>query len=460
MSGGHNIGQMLRRVGVVITTHGYSGVYIRQCLECYTRVFSRETYIVLFINESNDEMVLNLGSDFPHVTIKYIPDQRITGGLTGTWNMGIDMCFANGKDIVILSNDDILFDNSVYYILKEACSTSADHLKYFGPVTNNPGAAYCNRAQLAMCPVYKTSYEGWNNAGVELNGFFMVFPKHTLLKNKYSARHYFDPRYPFGGNETEWQHRVMKKGGKAVVVPSTFIYHYKLAGWKNSQRSSNTCIYTINTGGYEGDVINLNKSIYDTLYFTDNFKLVYKCIAKGIIPFYVDTTGKEPKLIQRTIKTNVHNYLPHNYKRSVYVDGNLYIKDINSLSKYISLEEYDIICFKHPDRNNVSDECDVIIGSQLEKKKNIETIKQEFVLNRFEDNIGLTETNVLIRNHKNIVNFSKDWARAISICRRDQVSFDYLLYKHKIKYLKDSYQRKMLVTGKVGHINPINRTVK
>ena len=49
-----------------------------------------------------------------------------------------------------------------------------------------------------------------------------------LENNKYDELNYFDPSYPFGGNEVEWFDRFKKKGGIPIVVPRTFIYHYKL----------------------------------------------------------------------------------------------------------------------------------------------------------------------------------------------------------------------------------------
>ena len=54
--------------------------------------------------------------------------------------------------------------------------------------------------------------------------------------------------------------------------------------------------------------IYLQKQPIDTLYYTDSFLLIYKCIQNGLIPFYVDTHNKETKLAQRLIKTNPSEY--------------------------------------------------------------------------------------------------------------------------------------------------------
>uniref|UniRef100_A0A6C0C4A1 Uncharacterized protein n=1 Tax=viral metagenome TaxID=1070528 RepID=A0A6C0C4A1_9ZZZZ len=441
------------RLGVVITTNGFWGVLVRQCMECYTREFP-EAFIVLFINESEDPITLGLEKEFSQIKVVYIKDQIKSGGLTSTWNAGIDMCMRANCNVIILSNDDILFDSSIKPIVSDAYLTSFKELRYYGPLTNNPGPAECNQSQYSLRPQNKDNfYLKYKNKYSNLNGFMMVFPKHVLLANKFDDTYYFDPKYPFDGNETEWFNRFIKIGGQPTVVPRTFIYHYKIARWRENQQLNNTCVYTINTGGYEGTIIYLKKSKYDTLYFTDNWKVIYNCIEQNIIPFYIDTKNKEAKLVQREIKTNVQNYLPYNYTRSLYVDGNLSITNYSLLEKYINDRKYDIICFDHPVRKKVKNEMIVIIRLKLETQENIKKIYDEFAKHDFKDNIGLTETNCLIRNHKNIIDFNNDWCNKVNICRRDQASFDFLLHKHKINYKRHLYNEKTNFTIKTKHVN-------
>ena len=190
----------------------------------------------------------------------------------------------------------------------------------------------------------------------------------------------------------------------------------------------------------------------------EDFKL--KSINNELLPFYVNTKDKDAKLIQRTIKTNPTQFLPHNYERSVYVDGNISIDNYDILNNYLkNTESYDIICFDHPNRKSIFDEARVVEQFKLEKNQNIKKIIKEMNENNFKDDIGLCETNVLIRNHKIIKVFNKDWCRCINICKRDQISFDYLLFKHNIKYLKKTYKEKLFFTVKFKHINPKNRYI-
>ena len=452
-----------KKIGVVITTNGNNGIFVKQCIECYLRTLPSKTYIILYINESKDPITLELKNIFPSIEVIYVENQK-EGGLTGTWNKGIDKCFENNCDIVIISNDDILFDNSISHICLEAAQLKDTDMIYLGPKSNKPGNE-SNKIQLGL-PEDKNSVLCTNNNKLwNINGFLMVMTKSVLKANKFNEKYYFNPEYPFGGNETEWFDRFKKIGGKGLIVPRTYIYHYKLKRWRSSTevKQDKVCIYTINTGGYEGSEIYLNPNLgYDCLYYTDNFVNVYNCIKKGIIPFYVDTSNKEAKLVQRTIKMNVHEYIPAIYDKSIYIDGNISIKDTiiskNKLKKLLKMDE-DIICFDHPDRKHVFKECEEVILLSLETQDNINKVTKNFEKNGFKDNIGLTETNVLIRNHKKLIKFNNDCKLHIEMCRRDQVSFDFLLHKHNVKYNRLKYHDKTMMSEKKPHIDSRKRCV-
>ena len=62
---------------------------------------------------------------------------------------------------------------------------------------------------------------------LDLNGFFVFFPKHVLNRNKIDNL-YFDERYPFGYNECDWFNRFLTIGGIPKVVFKTFVYHLRL----------------------------------------------------------------------------------------------------------------------------------------------------------------------------------------------------------------------------------------
>ena len=217
-----------KRIGVVITTHGNNGLLVEHSIKSYLTFLPKHTSYFLFVNESDDPNMFALKDKYAHVEYIYIADQTTNGGLTGTWNQGIDKCLLKHCDVIILSNDDLIIDSSICHILHHAAyGIPVNQLNYYGPVTNNPGPAIQNQLQHS-----KHMNTGAKAINHNLNGFFMVFPKDALVLNKYDEFHYFNPKYPFGGNECEWYERFKLKGGQSILVSDTFVYHHKLQSWR------------------------------------------------------------------------------------------------------------------------------------------------------------------------------------------------------------------------------------
>ena len=154
-----------------------------QVLDCCIRTLPSNTYIVLFVNESSEKLTLTIKKDYPQVNYIYVQNQTIGGGLTGTWNKGIDLCVKANCDVVILSNNDVLFDDSITHIVNEARNCPKNKLHAFGPITN--GIINTNKQNIMQKGSFATESQPKNLPNKSyLNGFFMVFPIHTLLSNK------------------------------------------------------------------------------------------------------------------------------------------------------------------------------------------------------------------------------------------------------------------------------------
>lgn len=228
----------MKKIGVIITTHGNYGKVVANCIKSYLDFLPTDSYIVCYVNESTETETLALPDIFKNVKFIFIQDQKANGGLTGTWNQGIDLCLINNCEIIVLSNNDLVIDASFENILKEADNAQENkELKYFGPVSNNPGKGLSHMQCLSGSPIDKdSSIKKYNDKLVDLNGFLMVFPKNSLIVNKFNSKYYFDPKYPFGGNEVEWFNRFLVKGGKPYVVYKTFVKHFKFKTWRNIKK--------------------------------------------------------------------------------------------------------------------------------------------------------------------------------------------------------------------------------
>lgn len=431
-------------VGVVVTTHGNNGVFVRQCIDslhCHVNRPMYTLHVVLYINECGDDLTLRMGDLFPQIRVVRVSDQEAHGGLTGTWNRGIDWLLRERQvDMIILSNDDLFVDSSLSHLL-DACRMCQIHktaVHYFGPVTNNPGPAPCNQWQWATRP---SDDPPRHSRDVNLNGFFMAFPRWVLERTMFDASHYFDPSRPFEGNEVEWFRRMVgaHPHGQAVVVPRTFVYHRKLKTWRSQPQRSRGCVYTVNTGGYETSVL-LNHAHADVpvYYFTDTEHAAYAAIREGLVPMRIYNPDKlPPKSIQRLIKAMPHRYLPFDEHISVYLDGNCYFKPDALLSTLDAFERsgVDVLCWAHPVRSSIRTEAPVVVRLGLETQGNVDQLLAHERMRGFRDvdDHRLTDTNVLVRRHGAIVSASEEWARCTEICKGDQLSFDYAMHIYGVR---------------------------
>lgn len=170
----------------------------------------------------------------------------------------------------------------------------------------------------------------------------------------------------------------------------------------------------------------------DYICFTDNPKAksnVWKIVV-------VNDEFNNSRKKARHIKINPHLFLK-DYELSIWIDGNVNIKkDLSCLiNELVGERKTKIATFRHFSRDCIYDEA---LECAVTKKDNIDKIyKQisECIDNGYPTKNGLAETNVMFRMHNDIeiINVMSDWWRCVNNNSiRDQLSFNYILYKSKV----------------------------
>tara|TARA_A100001011_G_scaffold368495_1_gene422872 strand:- start:404 stop:1063 length:660 start_codon:yes stop_codon:yes gene_type:complete len=194
----------------------------------------------------------------------------------------------------------------------------------------------------------------------------------------------------------------------------------------------NKILYTTIFGGYD----NLVKPD-----LSEDWK--FKCFSeKTNVPLYIDNTRNAKRF-----KVLPHRYLS-DFKYSIFIDGNMYVVgDMNELIETY-LSDCNIALFDHgknvlDSRNCVYDEYNAIItlGNKNKNFKDNPDIMYKQV-KRYEDDgyppkNGLGTTMVLVRRHneKDCIKLMENWWTEIKYnSKRDQLSFNYVAWKHKVKF--------------------------
>lgn len=191
-------------------------------------------------------------------------------------------------------------------------------------------------------------------------------------------------------------------------------------------------VYTAIFGNYDNLIEPKEKfSGCDFICFTDQEDLksnVWKIVV-------VKEKDLSPLLLNRKYKIMTHIYLPE-YQRSLYVDGNIYIKKnpLELAEKYLSISN--IAIPRHFKRNCVYEEVKEIIKYRKADVNAVISQINYYKSEGFPKNYGLTENNIIFRNHNKddvIRLMSLWWEQIVKFPTRDQISFMYCVFKTGIK---------------------------
>jgi hypothetical protein len=209
------------------------------------------------------------------------------------------------------------------------------------------------------------------------------------------------------------------------------------------KRGPKIVVYTCITGGYD----NILEPTYvtpgvDYICFTDDNTLKSKTWKFRPIPEELLTYSKVKQ--QRAIKILAHRYLS-DYDLSIWVDGAVIVKgNITDYLKTLDTVKYSVFVPEHPARKCIYAEKDACV--KIKKIKGGEITIADKQMKRYKDegfpaNYGLVQTNIMVRLHND--QYSKElmekwWSELKDYSHRDQLSFNYALWKctpKKFKYL-------------------------
>jgi hypothetical protein len=459
------------KTGVVMTTHGDMGAYAQSCLGSLVTHIPKPYHIMLYINEGTDPLFDEFEGKFPDVEIVRVDDQEAFGGLTGTWNAGIERCLAEDCDVVVLANGDTHVGPDVFHLTDAAALNHRNEPRVFGPVSNAPGPKGGNTCQLADSPLGQAPHEATvyvkdteQTLYADLNGFFLCFPAHVLRDFRYDAEACFDPAYPWAQNETNWYRRhcphlfrPLDRRDSTVcapqlwVVPRCHVYHHKHAAWRTMRAPADAaelCLYSVVTGSYEAEPAwspKAAKADVPCYYLSDDTQLLRTAAGLGWTPLFIgswvptfETTDR--KAVQRSAKAAPHDVLPREHQVSVYMDGNCdpgyWSGKVQAFVGRHLTAGVDVVCWGHPDREQVVAEAREVVKLSLETPERVRAWLATIKGWGFEDDQGLTETRLLIRRHHNLVEFANLWRESLEHCYRDQLIFDAALWKTNVSVFR------------------------
>lgn len=196
------------------------------------------------------------------------------------------------------------------------------------------------------------------------------------------------------------------------------------------------CIYTAVIGEYDYLITSNNVKLddWDYICFTDNKNLKSDFWRVIYIENYGNSTLDNYKLA-RYIKTNYIKFLS-SYDYIIWKDARIMINC--NLNTYLNLlQDNDILWMDNPYSKSLEDEMKNILDVKIETEFIINEIRKRYKKENFKCDTGLIASGIMLfrNNNKMIEFFNEWWGEIFKYSYRDQLSVNYVLWKHKeIKY--------------------------
>ena len=191
-------------------------------------------------------------------------------------------------------------------------------------------------------------------------------------------------------------------------------------------------VYTCITNGYDKlNEIEKKENNIDYICFTDDKSLTSNTWNIVLINEKLNDLTHVKK--QRFIKINPHLFLSE-YDISIWIDGNMsIIGDINELLK--THDESFMTTLQHPYTNCIYVEAKKCSNTKDSAFKIFKQVFMRYFLEKYPKDNGLIESRIIIRNHndENCKKLMSDWWNEVrDYSHRDQLSFNYVLWKNKL----------------------------
>jgi hypothetical protein len=146
-------------------------------------------------------------------------------------------------------------------------------------------------------------------------------------------------------------------------------------------------------------------------------------------------TGRNPRVTARWHKILPHVHL-HQYDCSFWIDANYEVVGPFS-ALFDELAETSLATHRHPERDCVYAEADAVKANLLDHPAIVDLQMEYYRRVGLPARSGLVETGIMFRSHRDVrvkLMMHEWWGQIESFSQRDQLSANYIFWKHDFKY--------------------------
>lgn len=477
-------------ISVIIPTYNQSE-YTIKCFKSIDKFYTNDYEInIIWVDNGSDianiNEVENCISELSNVNVYSIKEKSILGYVKAT-NLGIKYALQlNSKYIILQNNDTEVTENWLEPLIKAIESDPS----VIGacPITNSDIAVQGFRnvkrkfiknlnidiKNLNTNEITKKLHEDFGNEYILLSEsnklFIPAFFSIIFDVKVFNEIGLLDESFGMGyGDDVDYCNRVFLAGWNIAFVPESYVLHNHRTTFK-SLYTKEYIRATIDARLLQGKIkLSLNKDkikkcvVYTCI--TNDYDILkkYKCFDTENCDYicFVDTNLTSPipsewkvinispfvkylgydnppdfTRIARFFKTHPHLFF-ENYDYSIWVDGNIdMLTSPIELIKLIPKNEF-LLVPEHPLRKCIYEEVEACKKLNKDSADVLNNMKEFLITEGFPKDVGLVQSNVLVRKHKEktCINLMEQWWEFIKTkSKRDQVSFNYLIWKNHLTY--------------------------
>jgi hypothetical protein len=200
-------------------------------------------------------------------------------------------------------------------------------------------------------------------------------------------------------------------------------------------------VYTAVTDGYPVHPVIHGREGWDFLCFSET-----EIVAEGwtVVRFEEveelwgdDPADGDPAKASRRFKILPHRLLS-DYDVSIWIDSSMQFKNavrLDALCEPFLRGPALLQTRSHPYRRCIYREGEAVVRCGLDSRERVEHVLAAYRREEFPENAGLAETGFLLRKHsaEALIDFSERWWEVVRDgSRRDQLSFNYVLWKYPV----------------------------
>jgi hypothetical protein len=212
------------------------------------------------------------------------------------------------------------------------------------------------------------------------------------------------------------------------------LVHYLRTGRAEGRRiQKRAVVYCAITGAYDRlrPPISPDPDL-DYIAFAEDFVPVPDPWIRSRIPRrFVDN-----RRTSRFLKTHAHTLLP-GYDISVWVDGAFQLRNLKAKNLDLALGPAHIAFFQHDLRDCAYAEAEVVSRTKLDSPESVAWTVKQLEAHAYPRRAGMVATGLVVQRPKSQVlmdAMEEWWHMILNGSQRDQLSINFVLWKHKIQY--------------------------